>query len=139
MTRCEAKVAATVLFVKPEGFDEGWEHTDLWQEAARIPGVSVVSDEGGEAARFGAFTSGQALLYDSNGNLLFSGGITSARGHEGDNNGVNAIQSLVASAGADAGPRAESTTPVFGCPLQDPGSKCLVQVGKVKDANHIGQ
>jgi hypothetical protein len=138
MTRCPGKLAATVLFVKPEGFEEEWEQSDLWNEASRIPGVAVVSDAGGvEAARFGAATSGQALLYDSKGDLLFSGGITSARAHEGDNDGLSAIQSLVVSARAD-----RSSTPVFGCPLQDPGSKCRAGVNdasvsdaEVSDAN----
>jgi hypothetical protein len=142
MTRCQGKLAATVLFVKPEGFDEQWEQTDLWHEASRIPGVAVVSDAGGvEAARFGAATSGQTLLYDSKGDLRFSGGITSARAHEGDNDGLSAIQSLVVSADAD-----RSTTPVFGCPLQDSPSKCQAGMNdagvsdpEVNDANDNGQ
>jgi hypothetical protein len=137
MTCCQGRLGATVLFVKPDGFEEEWEQADLWHEASRIPGVAVVSDAGGvEAARFGAATSGQTLLYDSKGGLLFSGGITSARAHEGDNDGLSAIQSLVVSAGAD-----RSSTPVFGCPLQDPGSKCQAGVNdaEVKDANDNGQ
>jgi hypothetical protein len=137
MTCCQGRLGATILFVKPDGFEEEWEQADLWHEASRIPGVAVVSDAGGvEAARFGAATSGQTLLYDSKGGLLFSGGITSARAHEGDNDGLSAIQSLVVSAGAD-----RSSTPVFGCPLQDPGSKCQTGVNdaEVKDANDNGQ
>jgi hypothetical protein len=142
MTRCQGKLTATVLFVKPDGFEQEWEQSHLWHEASRIPGVAVVSDAGGvEAARFGAATSGQTLLYDLKGDLLFSGGITSARAHEGDNDGLSAIQSLVVSAGAD-----RSSTPVFGCPLQDRGSKCQAGVSdagvndaEVNDANDNGQ
>ena len=37
--------------------------------------------------RFGAETSGQTLLYDRDGRLLFSGGTTGSRGHDGDNAG----------------------------------------------------
>ena len=44
-------------------------------------------DDGAEARRFGAETSGQTLLYDARGALAFSGGITGARGHAGDNAG----------------------------------------------------
>jgi hypothetical protein len=36
--------------------------------------------EGVEMHRFGALTSGQTLVYDAAGRLLFSGGITASRG-----------------------------------------------------------
>jgi hypothetical protein len=85
---------ATVLFVDPTG--EDWQHTDLWAMAEDIPTVRVLADEGGQLAGiFGAYTSGQVLLYDPSGQLVFNGGITSARGHEGDNAGRTAIRELV--------------------------------------------
>ena len=50
--------------------------------ASAIPGVIVTPDVGGRiAARLGAKTSGHVLVYDENGVLKFSGGITAARGH----------------------------------------------------------
>ena len=53
-----------------------------------LPDVTVVRDDmAGEARRFGAVTSGQTLLFDTQGNLLFSGGITAARAQAGDNAG----------------------------------------------------
>jgi hypothetical protein len=52
------------------------------------------------------------VLYDSAGNLLFRGGITSARGHAGDNAGRAAVVSLLTSDEAEG-----RDTPVFGCPL----------------------
>ena len=39
-----------------------------------------------------AITSGQTLLYDTKGHLVFSGGITGGRGHEGDNTGRESIE-----------------------------------------------
>ena len=102
-----------VLFVKPEGFEEDWEKTDLWQSALMIPGVHVsVDDKGIEAERFGSQTSGQAILYGADGQLLFSGGITAARGHEGDNEGRETIVALITTGAAE-----RRETPVFGCPL----------------------
>jgi hypothetical protein len=113
MTQAQGRVTAYVLFVKPRGFSDGWVQSDLWESAAAIPGVTPVLDDGGtEAGLFHAETSGQTVLYDSNGNLLFSGGITSARGHAGDNAGRTAIVSLLTSDEAE-----ERDTPVFGCPL----------------------
>lgn len=122
MTQAEGRVTAYVLFVKPPGFSAEWEKTDLWSSAAAIPGVSVVrDDEGVEALRFHAATSGQVTLYDGGGSLLFSGGITSARGHAGDNAGRAAIVSLLTT--DETGQR---ETPVFGCPLFAQGAECRI-------------
>jgi len=118
MAHCQGRVTATVLFVKPKGFSDDWEKTDLWNSAAAIPGVKVVSDdESIEAFRFHAVTSGQTVLYDAEGRLLFSGGITGARGHSGDNAGRSAIVSLLTRGEAD-----RSSTFVFGCSLNGKSS-----------------
>jgi len=113
MTRVSGRLSAHVLFVLPSGVSEGWERGASWDSIARVPGVLVHVDDGGrEAARFGAFTSGQTVLYDAHGQLRFSGGITPARGHEGDSAGADAVVAVVQGA-APAAPR----TPVFGCSL----------------------
>jgi hypothetical protein len=70
------------------------------------------SDEADVLARFGAQTSGQAYLYNRRGDLVFTGGLTDSRGHEGESSGVSAIQRTVA--GQPCAPGA----PVFGCALQ---------------------
>lgn len=120
MAHAQGRLTAYVLFLKPAGFSEDWEKTDLWQSAASIPGVNVLIDEDGVEARlFNSSTSGQTILYDAAGRLLFSGGITGSRGHSGDNAGRSAIVSLVNVGAAD---RAE--TFVFGCPLFDKNSEC---------------
>ena len=119
MAQSQGRLTAYVLFLKPTGFSEDWEKTDLWQSAASIPGVEAVIDNGGtEARRFHAVTSGQALLYGADGRLLFSGGITGSRGHSGDNAGRSAIASLV-----NTGTAERDETFVFGCPLFD-NSEC---------------
>jgi hypothetical protein len=113
MTQARGRVTAYVLFVKPPNFSDGWEQTDLLRSAAAIPGVSVVrDDEGVEASRFQAVTSGQTVLYDAEGKRLFSGGITSVRGQAGDNAGRTAIVSLLTTGAAG-----QKETPVYGCPL----------------------
>ena len=101
-----------VLFLRPAGFDAGWEKTELWRKASALPHVTVLrDDEGVEAQRFGVETSGQTLLYD-HGRLIFSGGITGSRGHAGDNEGEAALINLLTHGTADR--RASN---VFGCPL----------------------
>jgi hypothetical protein len=120
MAQSQGRLTAYVLFLKPAGFADDWEKTDLWQSAASIPGVKPIVDlDGVEARRFNAATSGQTVLYDAEGRLLFSGGITMARGHAGDNAGRSAIVSLVNANVAD-----QTETPVFGCPLFDENSDC---------------
>lgn len=120
MAQAQGRVTAYVLLVKPAGAHGDWEKTDLLQSAASIPGVSVVVDDGGvEAHRFHALTSGQTVLYDAEGRLLFSGGITGSRGHSGDNAGRSAIVSLL-----NTGEAEQAETFVFGCPLFDANSEC---------------
>jgi hypothetical protein len=110
-----SRVSTAVVFLRPEGMPGGWERTDSWSSAARIPGATLLSDHGGiEAARFGADTSGYVVLYDPEGRLLFSGGITGSRGQAGDNWGRRQVLSLVMEHRTDRLAHA-----VYGCPLHD--------------------
>ena len=121
MARCQGRLNARVLFVEPEGLGQEWTHTDLWDEAATIPGVEVIADHGGASTRrFGVESSGHVLLYGAEGDLWFSGGITAGRGHSGDNRGRSTIISLLTDGNATAPRRSgPSETFVFGCPLLD--------------------
>jgi len=130
MAQAQGRVTAYVLFLKPRGFADDWEKTDLWWSAAGIPGVQVLKDADGiDAARFHAATSGQTMLYDAEGRLLFSGGITGARGHSGDNAGRSAIVALLTE-----GEAAQTETEVFGCPLFSKSSEC--RMGELNHATH---
>ena len=113
MAHAVGKANACVLFMKPHNASSDWDDTDLRRSAAAIPGVTVLTDENGtEAARFGGETSGHTLVFDRNGVLVFSGGITASRGHAGENAGENAV---LAALNQEAIGR--SQTPVFGCSL----------------------
>ena len=118
MTRCQGRVSAHVFFFKPSGTADDWAATDLWRTASAIPGVTVHCDDAGnEAARFHAQTSGNTLLYDRRGRLMFEGGITISRGHSGDNPGRSALAGLLNEEISN-----EVKTPVFGCSLF--GAEC---------------
>ncbi len=107
------RVTTTIVFTVPEGVAPHWEQGELWQSVARMPGVrAAVDQDGREARRFGVKGSGHALLFQPSGRLVFSGGITPSRGHDGDNPGRSAIVNLVLGGRAPV-----SRTPVFGCPL----------------------
>jgi hypothetical protein len=111
--RLGADVSTLLVVVRPDDPSTEWARDDLERQAAAIPGVEVVRDDGGfEAQRFHATASGHALLYDADGRLRFSGGITAARGHEGESFGQRRIVSIVRTGRAD-----RESSPVFGCAL----------------------
>jgi hypothetical protein len=104
-----------VLFQLPEGVSDDWRHGELWASAQRIPGARVIADEEGtESARFQVRTSGTAQLYDRSGRLLFSGGLTGSRGHEGDSFGQARLITLL-----EGGVPDRNDSPVFGCALDN--------------------
>lgn len=118
MARAHGKVTANVLFYAPEDEPSTWAKTDLWETAEKIPGVTVKEDPDNNIARsFGVFTSGQTLVYDSDGRLIFNGGITASRGHSGDNYGRDAIIALLQEHPARRA-TLPVTSPVFGCSLR---------------------
>jgi len=120
MTRGKDRLAVNVLFIRPKGMPEDWEKSDLWQKAAAIPGVRALVDvEAIETQRFQARTSGQVILYDARGKLVFSGGITPARGHAGQSAGKAAILAFLT-----LGNLPVRTSEVFGCPLFGPNAGC---------------
>ena len=97
----------------PEDSEGSWTDTRLKRLAEQAFANSTFVDQNGtEAKRFGAITSGHVLAFSPTGRRLFRGGVTSARGHEGDNLGVEALRKIVAGE-----PNSCTTTPVFGCPI----------------------
>ena len=143
-SRFAGRIATYVVFMHPAGSTADWSHTDTWDTASSLAGVRVVADTDGlEAERFGATTSGHVVLYDRSGSLLFSGGITPGRGHEGDGPQLDQLTRLIEreTAGAvaagsptastvvparlaptaptAAGRQLERPGPVFGCPLRE--------------------
>lgn len=108
-----------VVFYKPQSKTESWVKGSLWQKAASIPHVNMIIDnEGSEAIKFGAKTSGQTFLFSQDEKLVFSGGITPSRGHMGDSLGRAAILSFVLDGNTKI-----SSAPVFGCSLVRPERK----------------
>jgi hypothetical protein len=101
----------TILFFRPR--NSGWAPNGLWKRAEGLKDAHVVWDDDGlEAKRFGARTSGYALLYSSEGSLLFRGGVTGSRGHRGDNYGLDEL-----AASLDSQRPARVPSRVFGCAL----------------------
>jgi hypothetical protein len=108
------QVQVYVVFERPE--TPGATAVSAHTVARAIPGVRVLDDDHARLAHaFHAQTSGFVVAYDDAGALLFSGGITGARGHEGDNAGATFLSRALARSAS----RPQPQTPVFGCGLLD--------------------
>jgi hypothetical protein len=108
-----ASMQTYILVYRPHDVKQGWEESDVLRSAKALRRTRVVIDvDGAEARRFGGFTSGQTYLYDRDGRLRFTGGITSLRGHEGLNRGRADVIQIANSDSMSA------THPVFGCSIE---------------------
>lgn len=112
VSRSEESINVYVLFYRPAGKSREWVETDLWELTLRMPNVREIIVNKKVLTRFGAMTSGHAILYDRKGSNIFTGGITNARAHEGDNLGKSVILSYLAN-----GEIPVQNAPVFGCAL----------------------
>lgn len=111
LAQTQGHLAVRALFFKPKQAAPSWVTTGLWSRANALPGaVSVVDEDGRMARKFHLRTSGEVAVFNAEGQLLFQGGITLARGHEGDNAGEDAVVQLVTT-----GHSSTTHTPVFGC------------------------
>lgn len=118
VAKSEGKLTSYVIFSKPGARDAEIESAPLWKTARGIPKITVIFDATGtDTGRFGGHVSGQTMLYDRHGLLVFSGGITTSRGHEGVSDGTEAILGTIS---ARAG--SVASTPVFGCSLHNPSA-----------------
>lgn len=96
LTSFHQKLHTIVIFSKPAGKDDTWLKSDLWTKAQSLPGATIyVDDENKEAKLFMTNTSGEILLFKNNGTLVYHGGITSSRGHEGDSHGKALISNYL--------------------------------------------
>ncbi len=112
------RVVIDALVYAPEEDGAPWADTGLVRALGAIPGVRVHLDpHGRRAARFGLKTSGHVLVYGRNERLVFSGGITPSRGHEGACLGRAALIDLVK---GRLEPDGVVMTTVYGCVIQLP-------------------
>lgn len=119
MALAPGTLTARVYVELPDSMPAGWERTELWALAEATPGVAVITDAGGvAAAAFGASVSGDTQVYGFDGRLRFSGGLTPARGHQGDRHSRLEILARLAT------PTATPVhAPVFGCYLDGPSAR----------------
>jgi hypothetical protein len=113
----------------PSNAGSDWLETDTLQRAMQLPNSQIVADPSGvEAALFGATTSGFVMLFDQIGGRQFSGGITEARGHEGENAGLSNLRAILRNE-----IRSADGIPAFGCRL------CLPEKNQASGATHSAE
>jgi len=113
VAQCRERFVATVVFCTDPELGDGWQRAANPEQAAHIPGVLLRADPLGATTRvFGARTSGFTVVYSPSGALLYHGGITGSRGHEGDNPGAAAVRDL-----ALTGALSLPSGAVYGCEL----------------------
>jgi hypothetical protein len=102
-----------VLLFKPANAPDSWASSSTSRTLANMADSKIWLDAcGRKAARFGAVTSGQLLVYDGDGRLRFAGGITPLRGQNGANAGSESLEALLDDTQTEL-----RHTPVFGCSL----------------------
>ena len=90
--QAKSRFALRIYFNDSQALERPAKESGLWASATRIPGAAILADNEGQITRaFGAETSGTCLLFDPGKRLLFKGGITGSRGHEGDNANRDAL------------------------------------------------
>jgi hypothetical protein len=101
-----------VVFADDPAFNlsqsRNFHQASAWKDA-----VLFRDTDGREIDLFGARTSGQVLIFDKDRRLLFKGGITESRGHEGDNDNLQRAISVCRSPASEV-----AVTPVYGCSLR---------------------
>ena len=100
-----------IVATAPRSVGDLWWSTALLSRAGRLPNAHIILDPGGvEAALFEARTSGTVLLFNAQGEQLYAGGVTLARGHDGHNAGLQAVADLLIDPSAH-----RPAIPPFGC------------------------
>jgi len=87
--------------------------------ARGLSGITVRFDEDGhEAQSLGATVSGELFAFDASGCLVYHGGLTPARGHQGDAVGQAQLELIAHGKLAKC-----CAAPIFGCPLSLPNAR----------------
>lgn len=103
------------FFVLTSPHHPEWRTSPVVRRARELTGARVIADpEGRQIHALHIHTSGQVLLFDEQGRAVFSGGITGSRGHEGDNDGADAVRAFLRT-----GKVTVAWTPVYGCSFDE--------------------
>lgn len=113
LKECPSSVECCAIAFCPKGKADDWIQSPIVNMLTDKVGVNVIVDRGSSVIEsFGIKCSGHVLVYDEDGGLQFSGGITRSRGHEGSCLPLSDLRKFLL---GDAGEPVN--WPVFGCSL----------------------
>lgn len=122
-----------VVTTVPATADDTWWDTGTVAQSGEIVQAKLFIDRAGtEAARFGATTSGTVMFFDESGNRRYAGGITVARGHEGQSAGADSVTALLRGEAVEM-----SEMPVFGCRLCLPQPEGDVEIASTNQPGTV--
>ena len=99
----------------PQDRGESWAESALTDYVTAFADAALIPDRNGDAClRYGVTTSGHLMLFDRHDRLVFSGGITPGRAHEGD---CISSKDLLKKCRNESSVAAPSNWPVYGCPI----------------------
>ena len=99
------------VFSKEKDLELAWiQESELYKKAQKMSVEIIIDPNNSEAKVFKAQTSGKVFLVSPKQEILFQGGVTASRGHEGNNSGITAIQKILAGKNSQI-----DFQPSFGC------------------------
>ncbi len=102
-----------ILLYRPSVLPPDWSEGGVLPSLAAGLNAHLAQDTDGRyAAALGASTSGEVILYSRNDDLLFQGGVTALRGHEGPSAGADRLEAAL----QHQTPLLQAVS-VFGCPI----------------------
>lgn len=117
------ELTTQIVFMRTSKIEKLFKANSLLAQVQNLPRTKIIFDEKGiESKIFGAETSGLTHLYNAKSELIFSGGLTMARGHEGDSVGKQSILAYL------NGKESVKSSLVFGCDI----------FGKLKTLTMVG-
>jgi len=107
------RIVVQPVFFLPGTKPEAWTQADYWDRTVKSGAHTPLIDVDGDIARkFHVTTSGHVILFSVDGRVLYSGGITSGRVHEGDNLGLTKLTRIL-----EGVPVSDPSFPVYGCSI----------------------
>ena len=120
VSMCSDLAEFRLVAYHPSAANDEWADSPILKKADIVPQVSTSWDpDGMESRRFRIRTSGHVVAYTEDGSLVFSGGITASRGHEGMNLGRRCLTDCLRSDLRLASRLRPAEYPVYGCSLVD--------------------
>lgn len=119
LTKFRREARAVALFWTEDGSSSSKSqptNSRYWERLNRLDTVVTIQDpQGLLAEKLGSLVSGATVAYDSDGKLVFQGGLTATRGHAGPSVGIDALTYIVQGKSIPE----LCKTPTFGCSLNE--------------------